>query len=110
MISKLNCDTDSAVELHRILTASLTRRFSMTETSAALLSDEIVLEIRKECGGSEIYIPGPSRIVRNTEIRQQFCGNNLDELATRHQLSRRQVERIIASNDTPPLKMSSVDQ
>lgn len=106
MMTTLNCDTDTAVELHRILTASITRRFGLTEVAAAALADQIALEVRQEVGGGQIYIPGPNREARNAAIRAEFRGNNLDDLAKRHNLSRRQVERIVSNRDTPQLKMS----
>lgn len=106
MITTLNRDADTAVELHRILTASLTRRFGLTEAVASALADEIAVEVRNEAGGSEIYIPSPSREARNLAIRQKFRGNNLDELADEFGLSRRQVERIVNIRDTAPVKMS----
>lgn len=106
MISALNCDTDTAVELHRILTASLARRFGLAEVVAAALADEITIEVRNEVGGAELYIPSPNREARNQAIRDGFKGNNLDELASRYNLSRRQVERVVNNNDTAPVKMS----
>lgn len=110
MITTLNRDTDTAVELHRILTASLTRRFGLAEVVAAALADEIALEIRNEAGSSKIYIPGPNRETRNESIRREFRGNNLDELARKHNLSRRQVERIVTNHDMAHLKMSPAQQ
>ncbi|UDL03989.1 Mor transcription activator family protein [Marinobacter sp. CA1] len=106
MITTLNRDLDTAVELHRILTASLARRFKMTEVAAAVLADEIAVEIRNEVGGSELYIPGPSRTARNRLICEQFTGDNHEQLAKQFRLSRRQVERIVSNRDIRPLKMS----
>ena len=106
MMTTLNRDADTAVELHRILTASLTRRFGLPEIAAAALADEIAVEVRNEVGGSELYIPSPSRHARNAAIRAEFRGNNLDELARKYGLSRRQVERIV--HDKTPVKMSRV--
>ncbi len=97
MITALNCDTDTAVELHRILTASIIRGFSLTESAAAALADQITVEMRREAGGGPIYIPGPNREARNAKIRAAFRGNNHDELAKENGLSRRQVERIVSS-------------
>lgn len=96
MISALNCDTDTAVELHRILTASIIRGFSLTESAAAALADQLTVEMRREAGGGPIYIPGPNREARNSKIRAAFHGNNHNELAKAHGLSRRQVERIVS--------------
>ena len=106
MTTIFNRDTDTAVELHRILTASLTRRFGLAEIVAAALADEIALEIRNEAGGSDIYIPAPSREARNARIRAAFRGNNYDELVSRFGISRRQIERIVSECDNSPLKMS----
>lgn len=108
MTTILNRDTDAAVELHRILTASLTRAFGLTELLATALADEIARGIRGEAGGSEIYIPTMTKVERderNAEIRRAFRGDNHDQLAREYGLSRRQVERIL-SRDTTPLKMS----
>ncbi|OEY66809.1 Mor transcription activator family protein [Marinobacter sp. X15-166B] len=106
MISDLNRDTDTAVELHRILTAAIIRGFSLTESAAAALADQLAAEVRREAGGGHVYIPGPNLSVRNRAIRAAFRGNNLDELARKYSLSRRQVERIVQNNDTAPVKMS----
>jgi len=95
MMTTLNRDADTAVELHRILTASLTRRFRLSEKAASVLADEIAIEVRNEVGGSEVYIPAPSKRARNEAIRSEFRGNNLNELAQKYGLSRRQVERIV---------------
>lgn len=97
MISALNCDTDTAVELHRILTASIIRSFALKESAAAVLADQITIELRREAGGAPVYIPAPFRAARNAEIRGKFRGNNHDELAMKYGISRRQVERIVAS-------------
>ncbi len=99
MTSRLNNDADSAVELHRLLTASLTRHYGLTEMVAAALADDIASELR-----SEIYIPQPSRAARNQDIRNDFDGSNIDGLAMKYSLSRRQIERIVFNSDTPPLQ------
>lgn len=97
MSTTLNRDTDSAVELHRILTACLTRRYGLVELAASALADEIVLEIRREVGGGEIYVPCPDRRERNREIVREYNGTNIPELAKRYGLSERHVARIVAS-------------
>lgn len=97
MNSALNCDTDTAVELHRILTASIIRSFALKESAAAVLADQITMEMRREAGGGPIYIPAPMREARNAAIRAAFRGNNHDELAAQHGISRRQVERIVSA-------------
>lgn len=104
MTSRLNNDADSAVELHRLLTASITRHYGLTEMVAAALADDIASELRKEAGGTEIYIPQPSRAARNQDIRNDFDGSNIDGLAMKYSLSRRQIERIVFNSDTPPLQ------
>ncbi|MDY6797669.1 MAG: Mor transcription activator family protein, partial [Pseudomonadota bacterium] len=68
------------------------------------------LEVRNEAGSSKIYIPGPNRDARNAAIRKEFRGNNLDELARKYDLSRRQVERIVTNHDIMGLKMSPAHQ
>ncbi|HZJ81620.1 MAG TPA: Mor transcription activator family protein [Guyparkeria sp.] len=91
----INQDTDTAVELHRALTASLVRRFSLSERAASALADEIAAEFRRECGGREIYIPAVNRDLRNRLICQEFNGRNHDELATQHGLSRSRIYEIV---------------
>ncbi|MFW5834496.1 MAG: Mor transcription activator family protein [Pseudomonadota bacterium] len=93
--STLNQDTDTAVELHRAMTASLARRFGMAELAASALADVICAEFRRECGGREIYIPAANRAVRNAEIRAAFNGRNHDELAARYGLGRSTIYEIV---------------
>lgn len=96
MNTTLNRDTDSAVELHRILTACLARRYGLVELAASALADEIVLEIRQEVGGGEIYVPCPNRSYRNREIVQAYNGTNIPELAKTYNLSERHIMRIVS--------------
>ena len=96
MNTTLNRDTDSAVELHRILTACLARRYGLVELAASALADEIVLEIRQEVGGGEIYVPCPNRSYRNREIVRAYNGTNIPELAKTYSLSERHIMRIVS--------------
>jgi|SRR5690554_4659015 len=96
MNTTMNRDTDSAVELHRILTACLARRYGLVELAASALADEIVLEIRQEVGGGEIYVPCPNRSYRNREIVRAYNGTNIPELAKTYSLSERHIMRIVS--------------
>jgi Mor family transcriptional regulator len=95
MTPAINHDTDSAVELHRILTACLTRRFKLAEITASALADEIALEMRKAHGGGPIYIPSQPRALRDSQIRAAFRGNNYATLASQFGISVRWVREII---------------
>ncbi len=96
MNTALNRDTDSAVELHRIMTACLTRRYGLVELAASAMADEIVLEIRREVGGGEIYVPCPNRKARNQAIVEDYRGDNVPALAKKYDLSERHIMRIVS--------------
>ena len=90
-----NRDTDSAVELHRIITSALVRRYTLPEILASAMADDLTTELRTQAGGAQLYVPQRSIQQRNAEILAAFDGTNTEALARRHHLSRRQVERIV---------------
>jgi len=97
VISILNHDCDTAIELHRILSVSITRALSLDETAASVLADRLALHVRHELGGEQIYIPTMTlhdRSVRNAQIRRDFNGRNARELGRLHGLSRSSIYRI----------------
>jgi len=91
-----NNDCPSAVELHRILMACLTRKYELADMAASAMADDLALEIRREVGGAEIYIPCPNREQRNREIVREYNGRNVAELAKKHGLSERHIHRVVA--------------
>ena len=73
------------------------------------LAEALVERIIKRVGGQKIYIPSESAQQakrRSVQIRTQFVGNNLAELARTHRISPRQVRNILAQSDhaTRPAK------
>lgn len=94
-IAKAGHDIDSGVELHRIITAGLIRRFGLSEFCASVLATEIAHEFRREVGGAPLYVPAIDKDQRNAAIRGAFKGNNYDELAHEWGLSRRQIQNIV---------------
>lgn len=55
--------------------------------------------------GQRIYIPSKAVLeakTRNRQIRAQFTGNNLADLASNHRLSKRQVRNILVQRDAGP--------
>lgn len=99
--SFFNSDTETASELFHILASTLVKRMNMDEESASKLADEITAGIRHDVGGGTLYIPGPNRAMRNEMIRDEFRGNNRADLATKHELSVRQIERIVRPERAP---------
>lgn len=96
MMTTMNRDTDSAVELHRVLTVCLTRKYKLSEQAASAMADDIAIEIRQEIGGGDIYIPSPSLKVRNKAIVTEYRGDNVPQLAKKYGLSERHIMRIVS--------------
>lgn len=95
--ARLNRDCDTALELHQILTAAIARGFSMDEREASAMADAVAYEMRREIGGTEVYIPAMTKIdraARDEQIRRDFCGRNAKELGRKHGLSRTSIYRI----------------
>lgn len=66
------------------------------------MAQALVQRLLSRFGGQKIYIPSEtaqSAKRRGTEIREQFTGNNLSELASNHRLSKRQVRNILTQAD-----------
>lgn len=101
MMTSINHDCDTAVELHRVLTASISRRYGMAEVAASSMADLIASELRRECGGRELYVPAINRDLRDTQIRREFNGQNIDEMCKRYQLSRSSIYRIAGDKTVP---------
>ncbi|MGO3692823.1 Mor transcription activator family protein [Marinobacter sp.] len=93
--SFFNSDTETAQELFHIVASTLVTRLNMDEEAASKLADEITAGIRHDVGGGPLYIPGPNRAMRNEMIRDEFRDNNHEDLAKKHELSVRQIERIV---------------
>lgn len=69
-------------------------------TCAADMAQALVERIVKRVGGQRIYIPIVSARVelqRSAQIRAQFAGNNLQELAHTYRVTPRQIRRLLAS-------------
>jgi len=66
------------------------------------LAQSLVERLVKRIGGQKIYIPSETSAQarrRSAQIRTQFAGNNIADLARVHHLTPRQVRRII--NQSP---------
>ncbi len=94
MMTSINHDCDTAVELHRVLTAALSRWEGMDERAASIFADKLAAEVRRETGGREIYVPAINRDLRDAQIRHEFNGQNIDEMCRRYGLSRSSIYRI----------------
>lgn len=89
------CQTDAAVELRYLLVQALGKAFSLPENAALPLADRIADHLFSLAGGSELYIPKVDRKRRDAAIRDQFNGENRDEICQDYGISRRQLYRIV---------------
>ena len=70
---------------------------------AKALGLDAYLHLAELRGGQDLYIPklqSLERGARDRDIRARFDGGNLRELAARHQLSVRQVRKILSGTRT----------
>lgn len=91
-----NRDTDSAVELHRAVTAAICGAYQVQEIAAAALADDIVTALRAQAGCQTLYIPAPNRELRDARMREEFDGRNHSALARRYGVCERRVRQILA--------------
>lgn len=59
---------------------------------------EKFLEVSKLYGGSNVYIPVPSKVVmgnRNREIAREYNGKNIDNLRLRYGISTQHLKRLL---------------
>ncbi len=68
------------------------------DTFSNLLTTEIERQLRAEAGGDRLYIAktcdSAEKCDRDSLIKSEFTGNNLAQLAKKHNLSHRQIRRI----------------
>lgn len=72
--------------------------FCLSQSLAEDLAKKIEDKLRHMSGGSQGYIAKVDRDHRNRCIREDFRGNNLNEVARKHGVSERQVRRIVATD------------
>jgi len=81
----------------RILDA-IAQRLNAPETFTDALAREIEEQIRHEFGGDELYIARHDRLSRNRRIHRDHAHGESEELLMRrYRLSRRQIQRILAT-------------
>jgi Mor family transcriptional regulator len=84
---------DAALELEREFVDILRQEIGADERPATLLAQALVRGLRQRIGGAEIWIPAPSKSERNAAIRREFDGTNLDQVMSRHNVSKATVYR-----------------
>lgn len=83
------------------------RRDNEPAERATRLARLITFDVSLAIGGRELYFPGAEALrgwVRDHEIYAQFNGRNYEELATRHGLTVRRIEQIVAEQRRARLK------
>lgn len=95
-------EEDSALELVRNLGEIIQEETGLRGEINSKLADALVSGLRKRYGTEQIYIPSARTLTigsRNAEIREQWNGRNLAELAERFHLDPRQIRRITAPSE-----------
>ena len=67
---------------------------------AKVMEEKMVAAMRRQHGGERVYVAKTlstcEREKRDEAIRKEFCGNNIKVLHRRHNLSTRQIRRVVA--------------
>lgn len=91
---------DAALQLEREFVQIVREEIGMTEQLASGFAQALVAGLRRRMGGSELWIPAPSRSDRDAAIRRDFDGTNLSEVMRRYGVGRSTVYR--AAGRRPP--------
>lgn len=85
---------DAALQLERDFIEIVRNEIGMHEALASPFAQALVRGLRRRLGGSELWIPAPSKEERNAAIRREFNGKNLEEVCRRHGVSSTTVYRV----------------
>ena len=89
-------DCESGETLHLILKKAVGNVLtSLTDEEQDDLANMLAVEIRREHGGGRIYIPSPSRALRDAQIRAEFNGTNYAQLAEKYGITPRRTRQIL---------------
>lgn len=88
---------DAAAQLQRDITNIVREETGMHEGIATMFSEALVRGLRRRLGGRELYIPAPGRSERDSAIRRDYNGRNMDELMRRHEIGRTRFYEIIGT-------------
>ena len=88
---------DAAVQLEHDITNIVREETGMHEGIASMFSQALVRGLRRRLGGQELYIPAPDRTERDTAIRRDYNGRNMDELMRTHGIGRTRFYEIIGT-------------
>lgn len=92
-----NNDCTSAIELCELLATAYMEGTGVKDRSKAYeTADKMLTVVRQMAGCGEIYIPAPSRKLRDQSIVREYNGRNVPELAKKHGLSERHIHRVVA--------------
>lgn len=94
-------ETTEASPLDMIAQEAFATTASFGITCAGDMVQALIERIVKRVGGQKIYIPSVSASEgrrRSAQIRAQFVGNNLQELARTYSITPRQVRRLLAQS------------
>lgn len=84
---------DNASWLRREIAVIVRDKIGMVDCFAVPIADAIVCGLCERMGGREVYIPAPSKIDRDQQIRAMFNGRNLREVMRVFNVSQRTVYR-----------------
>jgi len=86
---------DRAAWLRREVLIIVKENVGMVEALAIPIADAIVCGLCERMGGREVYIPAPSKVDRDAQIRAMFNGRNLREVMREFECSRAVVYRAL---------------
>ncbi|MGJ7544624.1 Mor transcription activator family protein [Variovorax sp. LT1R16] len=88
---------DAAAQLEQDIITIVREETGMHLGIATMFSEALVRGLRRRLGGQELYIPAPDRTERDTAIRRDYNGRNMDELMRTHQIGRTRFYEIIGA-------------
>ena len=87
--------SNAVVRVHQALSQALTDAFEIPPADADRFCLGFLRQIGEQLGGARLYLPRGDKTARDAAIRAEFDGVNVRALATRYNLSRAQVYRIV---------------
>jgi Mor family transcriptional regulator len=98
----MDATTDDALVIIEEEAEAVARCFGVSDTArmAEMMTERIVARL----GGQLVYVGKRNRealAIRNAEICREFTGNNIEEIAKKHDLDIRHVRRVLKTCPMP---------
>lgn len=94
-------EADKAVTLSYIMTSALRDELGMSESDAARIAEDLLRNMSRQVGGSEIYFPKLTELERrkrHERVLRAFNGSNADDVIRAEGISRSTFYKIIADD------------